>query len=369
MNSLLYYILGCTVNRTSVDALRLKDLTAEGWGELFLLGKKQGVTGVLFEQIQKLPKEVAPPRELLLRWMSHTMSVEHQTKERFQKSAEFAELMYKHGLHTLVLKGLALSGYYPNPWHREYGDLDCYLYEEQEGQILWTGCYERGNQIAEQAGLEVERDYYKHSHIKYKGLEVENHQFSLPIRDGEEVRALERELRRLIAKPNALKRIGKTQLMMPPADFNALFFTAHAMSHFLFESIRVRHVLNWAMFLKREQDQVDWNNFWMWCDKMHYTRFVKCLNYICSHYLEMELSPSLKVEDSAEIARLSERVMQDIFSGYSIYTTGHTGLQHRYDIAVSYLRGLWKFRDVYQRNAFWLLLRRVKNFWIKDVKL
>ena len=369
MNSLLYYILGCAVNRTSVDASRLIDLTAEGWGKLYLLAKQQGVTGVLFEQIQTLPKEVAPPRELLLRWMSHTMSVEHQTKERFQKCVEFAELMSNHGMQTLVLKGLALSGYYPNPWHREYGDLDCYLFEEKEGQILWSGCYERGNQIAEQVGWAVERGYYKHSHIKYKGLEVENHQFSLPIKDGEEVRALERELRRLIAKPNALKKIGKTQLVMPPADFNALFFTAHALSHFLFESIRVRHVLDWAMFLKKEQDNIDWDNFWKWCDKMHYTRFVKCLNYICSHYLEMELCPSLKVEDGAEIARFSERIMQDILSGYSIYSTGHTSLRIRLDIILSYLKGLWKFRDVYQRNAFWLLLRRVKNFWIKDVRL
>lgn len=30
---------------------------------------------------------------------------------------------------------------------------------------------------------------------------------------------------------------------------------------------------------------------------------------------------------------------------------------------------LVEFNQVYQRNAFWLMARRVKNYWVKDVRL
>lgn len=369
MRNILYYILSCAINNSNLEVERLKGVTPEEWQEVYRLGKAQGVTGILFEKVKVLPKEVAPPKELALRWMSHTMSVERQTKILYQKSAEFAELMTQDGLQTMVLKGLALIGYYPNPWHREYGDLDCYLYAEKDGKVTWDGCYERGNCIAETHGVEVKRGFYKHSHIKYKGMEVENHQFALPIKDGPEVKALERELRRQVASSERLERIGQTHLYRPSADFTALFLTAHSLSHFLFESIKLRHVLDWAFFVKAEHKHIDWDNFWQWCERMKYTRFVMCLNYICEHYLEMELPQELYKSEDDEIAVLTEKVLDDIFGGYSLYTQDHSGLMHRVMIIRSYLKGLWKFHQVHQRNAFWLLGRRMKNYFIRDVKL
>jgi hypothetical protein len=70
-----------------------------------------------------------------------------------KRSAEFARLMEEKGLHTLVLKGIAVSTYYPNPLHREFGDLDCYLFEgNPENTIIWENCYEKGNVAGETAG-------------------------------------------------------------------------------------------------------------------------------------------------------------------------------------------------------------------------
>ena len=369
MRNILYYILSCAVNNSELKAERLKGVTPQGWQEVYLMGRVQGVTALLFDKVKSLPKEVAPPREVTLQWMSHAMSIEKQTKDLFQKSAEFAEIISKQGLQTMVLKGLALCGYYPNPWHREYGDLDCYLYEDKDGQTCWDGCYEKGNHIAELEALDVKRGFYKHSHIKYKGMEVENHQFALPIKDGPEVKALELELRRQVATPERLKRIGQTHLYSPSADFTALFLTAHSLSHFLFESIKLRHVLDWAFFVKAEYKNIDWDNFWKWCERMKYTRFVMCLNHICVHYLKMELPKELYKQGDEKISALSVRILDDIFGGYSLYTQNHTGLMHRVMIIKSYLKGLWKFNEVHQRNAFWLMARRIRNYWIKDVRL
>ena len=366
--NIIYYILSCSVNRIELETERFWGVTAEIWQEVYLIGKAQGVTGLLFDKIKNIPKEVAPPREVVMQWLSHTMSIERQTKAMFEKSVEFAELMAKEGLHTMVLKGFALSGYYPNPWHREYGDLDCYLYECKEGRVVWDGCYECGNQTGEKYGMDVKRGYYKHSHIIYRGLEIENHQFALSVKDSNEVKALEKELRRLVSASSQMNQITSTNLYRPSADFTALFLTAHSLSHFLYESIKLRHVLDWAFFLKVEKDNVDWDNFWYWCDRMKYTRFVLCLNYICSHYLKMDIPESLQRQDDS-VPTLSARILDDTFGGYSLYTQNHSGLMRRMLIARSYLTGLWKFHQVHQRNAFWLLACKIKNYWTKEVTL
>lgn len=369
MHKPFFEILRSVVNdNTCIDVTYLQRLSAEDWTELYRLAKRQGVTAVLFEKIQLLSKEVAPPRELLLKWMSHTMAIEKQTKAIYQRCADFAQLMHEHGLHTMVLKGVAVSEYYPVPWHREFGDLDCYLYRDKGEGVVWDGCYETGNCVAEQAGYSVKRGHYKHSHIKFKGLEIENHQFSLAIKDGKDTKALERHLRQLIEEQRVLQPIADTHLYRPTADFNALFLTAHAMSHFLYESIKVRHVMDWALFLKREQDKVDWDSFWYWCDKMHYTRFVQCLNYICVHQLGLQIH-AFAVEESEATKRLATRMLQDILEGDSLYTKGYKGLRFRIALAASYFKSMWKFHQVYQHSALWLLAKRAAGMLVSNVNL
>ena len=368
MRNLLFTILNCVVNDVELSTERVEQLTEEQWYELYALAKQQGVTALVFEKIKMLPKEVAPPKALAVRWMSHSMNIAKNTKEKMAKSASWASLMAQHGVQTLVLKGGAFSAYYPNPYHREFGDLDCCLFKIEEGILSWDGCYDEGNKIAVNSGFRANVDFYKHSHIDFNGLEIENHQFALPIKDGSEMRALELELRRLIRSSEKLRRMGSTHLYRPSADFNALFLVAHSVGHFLYESIRLRSVLDWAFFLKKEHASVEWGNFWAWCDRMNYSKFVMCMNYICEHQLSMKLPASVKRNDEMG-AYLPMRILDDMFKDDALYTKGYGGLMFRIHLVGRYFKNLWKFHEVYERNAFYLLLRRMKNYWVKDVRL
>ena len=368
MHKLFFYILNCVVNGCALNHETLKEVSDSDWWTLYHLAQRQGVTGVLFEKIQTLPKEVAPPKALAMKWMGHALSIEKQTRVIYNRCADFAQRMHEHGLRTLVLKGVAVSQYYPNPWQREFGDLDCYLYKDTADGIVWEGCYEEGNSIAEQAGYTVNREHYKHSHINYEGLEVENHQFSLSVKDGKDTKALERMLRGVVEQQGGGVAIGDSQMCCPPADFNALFLTAHAMSHFLYESIKIRHVMDWALFLAKEQDNVHWDTFWQWCDRMHYTRFAQCMNYICVHRLGLQIH-AFEVKEDDTIKRLSARMLRDIFEGDSLYTKGYKGLRFRLALAASYFRSMWKFHQIYQHSALFLLAKRALGMLVKEVRL
>lgn len=368
MKNVLLHILNCIVTNSKIDLKIIEDITQKEWNNLYTITKHQGITAVVFERIKHLPKEYAPPKDLVLRWTAHALSIEKQTKNIFIRSAQFANIMHEQGLQTLVLKGVALSQYYPNPWHREYGDLDCYLYRINKDRISWTGCYESGNSFAEKAGYKVILGHYKHSHIQFEGLEIENHQFALPIRDGKETKALERELRRLVENNTIPSTINNSHLNCPPSDFNALFFIAHAMNHFLYESINFRYVLDWAFFLKAEQDRIDWEKFWVWCDRMHYTRFVQCMNYICKTYLRLQIH-AFTVKDDEYIKNLSDRIIQDILEGDNIYNKGHSTLRLRYELVISLFKSIWKYKQVYQKSALWLLLKRTIGMLTKKPTL
>ena len=371
----ILYILNCILQEIPLNADSFKDMEHEEWLYLCNLSKLQGVSAIVFEKISKAYKESKDfpkmPKETLLNWYAHSTRIEQKMNVIHQKSEEFANEMASRGLHTLVIKGIAVSAYYPNPKHREFGDLDCYLFELTTGGIVWGTGYEKGNLAAECLGYNVKRNFYKHSHINYKGLEIENHQYFLPIRGRKANKELEKQLRRCIEQMHI--GMGDSNLIFPNADFNALFLTAHAMNHFLYESIKVRHLLDWALFLKTQQNEVDWKSFWLWCDKMHYTRFVICLNYLCEEYLGVEVSQKIKSTENAEkfqLKSLSERMLNDMFMGDSVYATKKTKFKLRLDLAKNFIVSSWKFHSILQRCMIVELLRQAFAIvWERNPKM
>lgn len=374
IEKLFFYILSAVVKDAALEAQCFNAVTPEEWAELFRLSKTQGVTAVVFEKLSTAFNECEdfprPPKALTLNWYAQSQSIERKMATIHKRSEEFAGLMEEKGLHTLVLKGIAVSTYYPNPLHREFGDLDCYLFEGTVDNIRWGSGYEKGNLLAEDLGADVRRGHYKHSHVVFKKQEIENHQYFLPIRGSKANKALEKQLRKCVETKGFHAKEG-TALLCPNADFNALFLTAHAMNHFLYESVKVRHLLDWALFLRAEQENVDWDLFWTWCDKMLYTRFVECLNHLCRIHFDLRV-PSLeeKREPSAVTESLSVRILSDIFNGGSVYNKGNSNLMIRLNLVRNFFASAWKFRLVVQRCMIMDLMRQVTAIiWDKNPKM
>lgn len=362
---LFFYILSAVVQDAPLDAPRFNAMTPEKWAELFRLSKTQGVTAVVFEKLSAAFDECEdfprPPKALTLNWYAQSQSIERKMATIHKRSEEFAGLMEEKGLQTLVLKGIAVSSYYPNPLHREFGDLDCYLFEGTVDNIRWGSGYEKGNLLAEELSAHVHRGHYKHSHVVFKKQEIENHQYFLPIRGSKANKALEKQLRKCVETKGFHAKEG-TALLCPNADFNALFLTAHAINHFLYESVKVRHLLDWALFMKAEQENVDWDLFWTWCDKMHFTRFVQCLHIICEHYMDLRLPQhpgQTKEMPSSSLDELANRVLADILTGDNVYNKGNSNLMVRLNLVKNFFASAWKYHRVVQKCMLTDLVRQV----------
>lgn len=343
IGGILFSALRSALFGGEVEAEKFQNLTAEEWQQLFRMAAQQGVVAIVYDVVSRLPKEMQPPRSTNIQWALSVEAIENRYELQRKTSALLAKLWSEQGLQTIVMKGLAIGTYYPQPAHRECGDLDCFLVKS--GSTTSDG-YELGNRLCEQIGAKVERDYYKNSHIKYRGLMVENHRFYLPVRGGRKVKELERHLEK-VALRGRTSMVPDTKLIVPSPDFNALFLTMHALNHFISEGIKLRHILDWALLLKAEQDNINWQEFYEWSDKMHMTRFADALTAISVKYIGLEITnPAIHTTSP-----FADRILEDtLFKSEGVFNKGYSAWKSRFMQVRNKFSYTWKYHKIYQKS-------------------
>ena len=330
MNSIFFLILRADIG---TEPCYRRSLTSDEWRALYRVCVVQGVTAVVFDFVKTLPKSEAPDMALLMEWLSAATAVE-QTMRRMQITAEeFAEEMERREIPVVVLKGLAFAQYYKNPLHRECGDLDCYM----------MGKKEAGDLAALELGGTMEEAGYKHSHLLFKGLTIENHRFFTDFDNTPTGMLTEQVLGELIQEEQTY--IGDSKLSCPSANFNALFLLKHTQGHFIDEGIRMRHVLDWALFLRAKQEEVDWSKVMPMLETTRTAQFAGVMTAIAVRSLSIEvLNRGLRTLASNAKQKMVEAVLADIMGEQPpIYVNG---LWHKTKRILRRFRRMWKYRSL-----------------------
>ena len=347
-----FQILSCIVNDSNFDWSLFNLFTPRDWELFYFLSQKQGVVAIVFDKIKEIHKEFAPPKTITMRWISHALSIEEQMKKKEAVAVAFAEKLSEKGIQTVVLKGLAYASYYPNPYHRESGDLDCYL----------MGKKDIGDKVTVEIGGKMEEAGYKHSHLYYKGLTIENHKFLTSFDNTKLGIRTEQLLQELISEE--CRPIGDTKLQNPSADFNALFLIKHAQRHFIKEGICVRHLLDWAFFLKAESQNVNWEKVIPIMKECRILEFTKVMTRLCIDQLGMKID----IEELSSPMKISDAVLADILGGQP--DLFHENFIQKIGRIIRRFYRMWKFRSlanesycrlVWNTFAFSSYLKRTPN--------
>lgn len=344
---LLLYLVGCGLKLKEIDPNLIVDISEARWEHIYNLAQEQGVLAIVFDAIESVSTPIGLTRRMKFKWIAAVNSRENNYKRQYNNALELATAYKKDGIKTFVLKGLSISTYYPKPTYREFGDFDCFLGDN----------YEVGNCIAEKIGAKVDRDYYRHSHIFYKNQMVENHQFCVGIRGSRKMKEFEKHLQHIMHNDTGYIDDGNT-LIKPSCDFNALFLTSHAMTHFLVEGIKLRHICDWAMLLHHEQNNIDWLRFYHWTDKLRYTRFANTITSIGHTYLGLEIVNSQIKQE----CKYCSSILDDIFQSNSVFNKGYGVWRSRVLSIKNRLLSLWKFHKIYQQSATKTILVQVWGF-------
>lgn len=333
-----------TIEKEDLSGIIL--LPEDKWTILGEMARNQGVLGIFLDGIDKLENtRFGLSRDLQtnqkLGWIGEVLQIEQRNQQQTVVMNDLAEKWSQCGCQVMVMKGQAIGLLYPSPLHRSPGDIDCYLFEN----------YARGNKIARNVGANVDERWYKHSQIFYKGEMFENHQYFVHTREGKRSKLLQKELADAL-NTDKWECFPNSRICLPPAQWNAMFLTYHACAHFITEGLRLKQVLDWAMFLQKEQNNVDWELVYEYCERHHLRRFADAITAICVKYLGIQVNNSVITTESPYADKILQSALYD--DDY-IYGAGECRWGGRWHLIKSLFKYRWKYEEVYQQSP-WIQL-------------
>lgn len=309
------------------------------WQEVYELSLRQGVGAIACDGLLKL-EECSIDEDLKYKWMGQSMVIEENYMLRWNIICRLSALFAQQGINTRVLKGAAYASYYPCPNHRVSTDLDICLLDD----------FEKGNQIVEEMGIEVNRNDSKHSHFTINGVHVENHQFCVGVRGNRKNKKLERYFKKLLSvRGDTLKGSCAYD---PQWLFNALFFMCHARNHFLIEKgITLKFLCDWIVMRDAEDARKNLNQFWEDCSNLGLKQFAEVIDEIADYMLG-----KCGVSDAGAI------MLDDIIYLHEETMPVDDKLRAHIQIISTIWNNRWKFRYYSDMTALGLILTYIWGY-------
>lgn len=323
------------------------------WRDVMTLSQEQCVGAIAFDGIKALNEHIDTNKNdfdffmpdyagVKYEWFGHCVDVEKKNQQQRMVMNEMGTIWAAQGIQAIVFKGQAMSLYYPVPFHRAPGDIDVFLTN-----------YNFGNYISMVLGARVNENWYKHSQISWKGELFENHRYLVQIRGGAKKKDLEKTLRYLLFG-DRLAHFPNSDIFVPPIMFNALFLSYHGLAHFLSEGICLKQILDWVVFLQKEQEKIDWNLFYSYCEEFHLRRWVDALNDISVHKFGVVVSnPNVVC-----VSPYSEKILNSVLRDKDFVYRSHDGVwRKRLHILTNMFKYQWKYHQIYQESI-------LKQIWL-----
>ena len=317
------------------------------WQLLQDIAAQHGLLGIVVDGIERLPESSRPPKDLLLQWIGLVMQDETRYAIQQKAAAEMALLFHDNYVKTYVLKGAVVAECYPKPEHRVSSDMDSFLLPDSSNFDAWG----LGNDLIKAKGFETDTDFYKNSAFYLPGLTVENHRYLTPFRGNKVLKRLEILLQGLLREDKGEDRFSDTWLYRPPVMVSALFMIEHAYSHFLHEGLTWRHVLDWMLFSRKHQEEIDWVTLDSLIDEFGFRRFYDSY-YHLGQYLLGEVG-----EDQLTI--LDKKMLEDVWAELDLHETLH-GVKGKLALVGNTWRARWKyhyFSEISMPHALWIQIK------------
>lgn len=329
------------------------------WHDVYRLAARQGVAAIAWDGVQRLindgiiPPDKAPEKAVKLQWALSVERTEVQYRRQRKVIEQLAEIYGDAGIKMMILKGYGLSLYYPVPEHRACCDVDIWLFGQQQraDDILRT-----------KLGITIDEDKHHHTVFHLGGVMVENHYDFLNIHAHLSNRDIEAKLRLLAASPEAIEVDDRT-IYVPNANCHALFLLRHAAAHFAAVEIVLRHITDWAMFIKHNHQKIDWPWLRDVAKSHNMDRFLDAINAISAELCNIDIS---LMPGTIRRPELERRILNDILSPEFSEKMPERGFARI--VWYKYRRwwaNRWKHRLVYREGLFGTFLMQVRSHLLK----
>lgn len=216
------------------------------WDACYHFAKRQTLVDVLFDGIQRLPKELAPARPLLLRWLSDSESIRRRNMRMDRASAYIYNKVCAAGFRCCILKGQGNALLYPHPSSRIPGDVDVWVMANREELRHIALPLTEGDGSSLQESL-------NHIGLTVHGVSVELHStpalLNSPLYNSRLQKWLKRnadlQCSNRIALPN-----NAGEVAVPTVSFNIIYQLCHLFHHCFYEGVGLRQIVDYYFVLK-----------------------------------------------------------------------------------------------------------------------
>lgn len=285
-----------------VDPAADIDAASTDWHALHDLAVSQGLSAVVWSALNdtKTIGISAMPRELKMAWAYEAEAIANKCRCQRRLAGRLAAFYAGHGIRTMLLKGYGLGLCYPSFELRPCGDIDIWLFGKQK---------QADAAMRTEKNVAISEDEHHHTTFVINNILVENHFDFLNVHSHRSNRDLERLLQSLAVEGCERYEIDAAAIFVPSPDFNALFLLRHTAAHFAASHIGLRHVADWAMFVRRYCGRIDWDSLERIARKHNMHRFLHCMNAFAIDLVGLSSDIFPVFEREPELER---RVLNDI---------------------------------------------------------
>ena len=312
LKELFFALVRLGIGHQLVSSLTFQVSSEVDWGQLKALADQHGLSAVLLDGLNEVSKSNSQlstlNSQLKLSWIGEVMQNYEQRYVQYENAiASLAGWYNTRGYKMMVLKGYACSLDWPKPEHRPCGDIDIWLFGQQREADAALGSWFKVH-YSEKI---IDNSHHHHTVFEWQGFTVENHYDFLNVYHHKSNVEMEAILKDLGKDDSHYVELNGEKVYLPSANLHALFLLRHSMSNFASTGFQLRQLLDWAFFVEKHGEEIDWN--WLESQLEHFgmKKLYDVFNAICVDDLgfNVKLFPQVQFQP-----QLKKRVLNDILT-------------------------------------------------------
>lgn len=332
---------------------------AQGHGLMVILASS-------FDQIDTSEEETTDLQDTKIGYFLLAKDIKAQYRDMKESAIMLARMLQDNGLDVMFMKGATLAQFYPKKSWRNCSDIDCYLYGRQQEVF----------EVLRKAQVDVYDTHMYHGHAELKDVSIELHQQFLEVG----------EVRTNAVVQEALASLAETEGRKYPSQWlpedihraydmtptmNAIFLLRHMSKHFVWETVLLRQLYDWGLFLKHQGHLVNWQRVEQVYEEAGMTDFARRILAIVTDRMKMPVGdccPLTPLDD-----QWTELMWQTIYSIAELSPFYKIPIIRGFYRRSEFLRNKWRFHITYSRDSYWrtwwyVFLRAFKTIYKDSIQ-
>lgn len=326
----------------------LTNLDEESWTWVYNMLAMHGVAAIVCFGIERNTYGIKPPADVLVNFVAADMKSKRSYARLQNLTNKLENLMKANNVKCLLLKGFSLAEYYPKPELRNFADIDIYAPNAEK----------KVDDIFMSKGVDVHTHFYRHSHVTLGGVKVENHHYLLDVRGRKTLAVLDADLKSVATEH--LSSFENAGLYYPDARFSLIFNLHHAMSHFIYEGISFKFLVDWIYFLRKEKELLTTDQIATSLRKHGLMKFAAVMTEVSVRHLGLaieDVPECIRIEIASLKPAVVERFVDDLFRPYENVHKKNI-LAERFGSVRRIVKSAWKPKEFLGQNALGFVISK-----------